>query len=212
MAQATAAKSLRYRGADGIVRWVEVDPACWAEMERYDRWLRRRAQRFRQTHATNSDRVIKAAIDPIPVVGYLNAELEPATRSLCVHSDEKPGEWEGPRVPIDRYRGDNGVWSGEDFAAPEKPHLYREYDPSTKSEQWVHVQSCTVCPVCRGGDLGGVLDGEVIVSVLCIGCGRSNVDHEIGRPTGLDLARRRDEKPSGPTKYVPSAELKGGRG
>lgn len=154
-------KRLGYTDGRGHRRSVLVSAATGREIERFDRAVRRASQRFwrrTRTGGTTTDALDRGASRAERIVNYLATENEPAARKLGLPSGDKGGRWEGPIIRFDRLLGEGVPWSGELFA-------------------WLDARG--VCPVCRGGELGGVADGEVIVTVVCMWCGKTNVEHRI---------------------------------
>lgn len=169
------------------VRWLWVDAQMAVAIQTYDKFIRRRNKVFRAHHATNvsetelTTRRLNSHARPMRLVGFLNAELEAATEKLGLRHAEKPGRWEGPRVAIDRYLGDSMTWTGANFGSLVRAP-YGDPDAPRSATQLVFKPHRTgPCPVCADAPLGGTLDGEVIVSIVCLWCGRSNVNDKIMR-------------------------------
>lgn len=168
-----ALRRVQYRDG-GRVRSLLVSAETAAEIERYDRWVRRRSDKFRKHHRTGVESLNKVA-DPISILGLLNSELEPATDRLGVKVVGKPGAWEGPYVRVDRWIGERGPWSGRRFGVLKA--VVCPGAENRKDRQLVFDETVETCPLCEGVDLGGTLDGEVISVVCCAWCGRSNVEY-----------------------------------
>jgi hypothetical protein len=157
-------KTATYWTAPEVQKWIRLEADSAHELDLFDRGMRRRASIFRRRHLNpddadakafaNVDRRVVAGGRPFSVVGYLNYSNEEAAQALGLRAREKPGEWEGPRATFDLMIGMQGSWTGPPSDAP--------------------------CGVCRGADLRGTVDGEVVTAIVCLWCGRSNLDHTIG--------------------------------
>lgn len=152
---------LGYTDGNGRSRSVLVSAETRREIDRFDRAVRRASVKFwRRTRTGRAAAELERGRKPAEaIVGYLCTEHEPAAQKLGLPSSDKGGRWEGPVVRFDRLLGEGVPWSGELFT-------------------W--LDSHGVCPVCRGGELGGVVDGEVVVTVVCLWCGAANIEHRIG--------------------------------
>jgi len=180
-------KRAGYWESPEVKAWIMLEAENARDLELFDRAMRWRSARFRARNqnpdAADSPPVRARTVAggrPFSLRGYLEYSNEDAAEALGLRAGRKPGEWEGPRRRFDLLLGEQRTWTAE------------------------QMETSGPCPICRDAELGGVLDTEVIATIVCLWCGRSNIDDRLG-PTA---AKAPDQKPKG-TRSARS--LKGGR-
>lgn len=177
------------------IRWLWVEAGMARAINTFDCFVRRRNRLFRTRHVTGcsdeelSTRQLNKADRAVKIVGFVNAMLEPAADKLGLKTPEKPGQWEGPRFPIDRLLGESMTWTGSEFGRLERVPCGGPDAPRSTTQLVHRAERRGPCPVCHDEPLGGVLDGEVVVTVACLWCGRSNVDARIHRDAGGEATK-----------------------